>query len=82
MSFENLSCQGRIENFFRGGAPNFVTFFKRSCFPAELIVRNLSKKKTLGESGSMLPRKIFENLHTVAIIMFFEQFSGKVCAYF
>ena len=24
--FENVSCQGRIENFFRKGTPNFVTF--------------------------------------------------------
>ena len=31
----------------------------------------------------MLPRKIFENLHTVmAILAFFVQFSGKVCSYF
>ena len=31
----------------------------------------------------MLPRKIFENLHVVmAILVFFEQFSGKVCSYF
>ena len=38
---------------------------------------------TLGGSGGMLPRKIFENLHTVmAILVLFEQFSGKVCLYF
>ena len=31
----------------------------------------------------MLPRKNFENLHTVmAILVFFEQFSGKVCSCF
>ena len=31
----------------------------------------------------MLPRKIFENLHTVMIILgLFERFSGKVCSYF
>ena len=31
----------------------------------------------------MLPRKNFENLHTVmAILVPFEQFSGKVCSYF
>ena len=31
----------------------------------------------------MLPRKFFENLHTVlAILALFEQFSGKVCSYF
>ena len=31
----------------------------------------------------MLPRKIFENLHTIMVILaLFEQFSGKVCSYF
>ena len=31
----------------------------------------------------MLPRKIFENLHTVVVILaLFEQFSGKTCSYF
>ena len=31
----------------------------------------------------MLPREIFENLHTVMVILaLFEQFSGKICSYF
>ena len=31
----------------------------------------------------MLPGEIFENLHTVMVILaLFEQFSGKVCSYF
>ena len=31
----------------------------------------------------MLPREIFENLHTVMVILaLFEQLSGKVCSYF
>ena len=31
----------------------------------------------------MLPRKIFENLHSVMVILaLFEQFLGKVCSYF
>ena len=31
----------------------------------------------------MLPRKIFENLHAVMVILvLFEEFSGKVCLYF
>ena len=30
----------------------------------------------------MLPQEIFENLHTVMVILaLFEQFSGKVCSY-
>ena len=31
----------------------------------------------------MLPRKTFENLHTLmAISVLFQQFSGNVCSYF
>ena len=31
----------------------------------------------------MLPRKFFEKLHTVMVVLaLFEQFSGKVCSYF
>ena len=31
----------------------------------------------------MLPKKNFENLHTVIVILaLFKQFSGKVCSYF
>ena len=31
----------------------------------------------------MLPREMFENLHTVMVILaLFEQFSGKPCSYF
>ena len=31
----------------------------------------------------MLPRRFLKNLHTVmAILLLFEQFSGKVCSYF
>ena len=37
-------------------------------------------KKALRGSGGMLPRKFFENLHTVvAILVFFEQSLGKFC---
>ena len=44
---------------------------------------NLSNKRILGGSGGMLPRKNFENLNTVvAILVLFEQFSGKGCLYF
>ena len=40
-------------------------------------------KKALGGSGGMLPRKIFENLHTaVAILVVFEKFLGKFCLNF
>ena len=70
MPFENVSCQGRIENFFSGGAPNFVTFFKRSFFRPELIISNLSNERTLGGCGGMLLQKNFENLHAVMAIAY------------
>ena len=76
--FENVSCQGRIQNIFQGGGTNCRYFFKRSFFRQSYS--NLSTKTTLGGSGGMLPRKIFENLHTVmAILVLFKQFLGKVC---
>ena len=83
MPFENVSFQGRFEIFFQGGGTNFCHFFPAQFFPAELILRNLSNKITLGESGGMLPRKLFKNLRTAMVILvLFEQFSGKVCLYF
>ena len=41
-------------------------------------------KKTLEGSGNMLPRKIFENLHTVVVasLVFFEKILGKFCLKF
>ena len=40
-------------------------------------------KKDLGGSRGMLPKEIFENLHTVvAIFALLEQFSGKFCLKF
>ena len=40
-------------------------------------------KKALGGSGGMLPRKFFENLHTVvAILVLFEQILSKFCLNF
>ena len=59
MSFENVSCLGRIENFFQGGGTNFRHFFQAQFFPAKLIISNLSNKKALGRSGGMLPPKKF-----------------------
>ena len=60
--FENVSCQGRIQNFFffREGAPIFVTFsnvvfFGRFNFKQLLCTKNDSR----GSEG-MLPRKILK----------------------
>ena len=42
--FENVSCQGRIQNLFQGVGTKFRRFFKLSFFPAELILSNSSYK--------------------------------------
>ena len=61
----------------------FSLLFQAYFFPAELILSNLSTKNDSRGLQGMLPRKIFENLHTVmAILVLFEQFSGKACSYF
>ena len=73
--FENVSCQGRIQNFFQKVAPIFVTF-SRVVFLANLNLSNLSTKNDSRGSGGMIPRKIFENLHRsteMAILLLFEQ---------
>ena len=81
-SFENSSCQGRIQKFFEGETSIFVSLFKR-IFPEELFLSNLSAKNDSRGSRGMLLRKIFENLHTaMAILVHFEQFLRKVCPIF
>ena len=66
---------GAYSEYFQGGGTNFRHFFKRSFFLAELILSNLSNKNNFREFGGMLPRKRFENLHTVmATLVLFEQF--------
>ena len=78
-----FSCQGRIQNFLREGAPIFVTFSRVVCFSADLILSNLSTRNDTEGSGGMLPWNNFENLHTVmAILELFEQFLRKVCDIF
>ena len=81
--FENVSCQGRNQNFFQGGSTIFRHFFKRCFFSAELILSNLSNNNDSRRLRGHAPQKTFEYLHTVmAILVLFEQFSGKVCLYF
>ena len=76
--FENVSYQGRIQNFFREGAPIFDTFLRVLFFSRVNFKQHI--KTTVGGSVGMLPRKFFENLHTVmAILVLFEQFLGNVC---
>ena len=54
MPFENVSCQGRIENFFREGAPNFVTFFNR-IFCGRVNYKQLKKQKDSRGAGGISP---------------------------
>ena len=70
--FEKVFLSGRIQNFFQGRAPIFVT----SSVDLHLILNNLSSKNDSRRGyGSMFLRKIFKNLHTaMAILMLFEQF--------
>ena len=63
--------------FFSGRSSQIRHIFKRS-FSTALFLSILSIKKALWRSGGMLPRKIFENLHTVVVILvLFEQVLGK-----
>ena len=59
--------------FFQEGGTQIRRIFMGG-FSAELFLSILIIEKALG-SGGMLPRKFFENLHTVeAILVLFEQF--------
>ena len=72
-----FSSLGRIQKNFQGGGTQIRHIFNGS-YSAELFLSILRIKKALGGSGGMLPRKIFENLHTVvAILVLLEQFLGK-----
>ena len=81
--FENVSCQGRIQKFFQGGSTKFNHFFKRIFSGRVNFKQLISTKNDSRGSRSMLPRKTFENLHSVMVILvLFEQFLGKVCHIF
>ena len=54
--FQNVSCQGRIQNFFQGESTKFRHFSQRSFSPAELILSNLSNKNdSRGVQGHAAP---------------------------
>ena len=77
--FENVSCQGHIQNFFKGEGTNFRHFFKRRFF-ARVNFNKLKYQNDSRGCGGMLPQKIFENLHIVmTILVLFKQFLGKAC---
>ena len=73
---------GAYSAFFQGGVPIFVTF-QAQFFSAELILSNLRTKIDSRGSGGMMPQKIFENLHTVMVILLlFKLYLRKVCHIF
>ena len=74
-----FSCLRRIQKFFRKRKLNF-NIFSSPVFSGKIILKHIENKKDSRGSGGMLPRKVFENLHTVvAILVLFEQFSDKFC---
>ena len=48
--FKNVSCQGRIQNFFQREGIKFRDFFS-AVFSAKLILGNLSNKNNSGGGG-------------------------------
>ena len=84
MPFENVFMSGAYSEIFSGRRHQFLSFFKRSFFHRLNFKQlSLSNKNESRGSGGMLPRKIFENLHTaMAILVLFEQFLRKVCRIF
>ena len=72
----------RIRKIFRMGTSKF-DILSSIVFSGRIILKQLRIKKTLGASRFMLPRKMFEILHTVvANLALFEQFLGKFCLNF
>ena len=76
MPFENVLCQGHIQNFFQNfSTHHFSSLFQARFFSAELILSNLSAKNDPRGVRGHAPRKFFENLHTVMVILvLFGQF--------
>ena len=71
---------GAYSELFSRRGHQISSLFQAQFFQGRVILSNLSNKN---DFGGMLPRKFFENLHTVMVILaLFEQFSGKVCSYF
>ena len=74
---------GAYSEVFSGRGHQISSLFPAFFFPNKLILSNLSNKNDSRGSAGMLPQKSFENLHTVmAVLVLFEQFSGKFCLYF
>ena len=56
--FEDVLCQGRIQNFFQGGAPIFVTFSSIVCF-GRVNFKQLKYQKRLQEVRRHAPPEKF-----------------------
>ena len=73
---------GAYSEFFSGRGHQFLSLFQAQIFSAELILSNLRTKNDSRGFGSMLPRKIFENLRTVMVILvLFKHFLGKLVTF-
>ena len=74
---------GAYSEFFSGRGHQISSLFQAQFFPGRVILSNLSDTNDFREVRGHAPTKIFENLHTVMVILaLFKQFSGKVCSYF
>ena len=77
-----FSCPRCIQKLFRGGAPN-CDILSSVVFSGRIILKHVENEKCSRGSGGMLPRKIFENLHAVVVILvFFKQVFKKFCLKF
>ena len=74
---------GVNSEIFSGRGHQISSLFQAYFFPEELSLNNLSNKHDFWGLRGPTPRKFFENLHTdMAILVLFEQFSGKFCVCF
>ena len=77
---KKFSYLQRIQEIFSGRGYQIRHIFKSVFFSGRAILKNIDNKKGTRGSAGLLPRKMFENLHTaVAILVLFEQFLGKFC---
>ena len=71
---------GEYSEIFSGRGHQNSSLYQAEFFPEELILSNLSNKNDSRRVRGHAPP---ENLHIVkAILVLFEQFSGKFCLYF
>ena len=76
--FEKFSCLRRNQKFFKEGAPNF-NIFPSVVLSGRINVKQVEEQKRLQRVRGHAPWEIFLNSRLLkAILMHFEQFSGKL----